>query len=249
VYHEELIKLLPWYVNETLAPGERLEVERHLKYCGACNRRIAELRSLELAVLEEKDGLAKPAHDAVNRALGRIRSAPSEREGDTSDPTGGAKASGPDSPHPGFQGLLLCTAVAAATLFALLPKPEIKMTAVSIEHKEASSGTVLRGNERGNSIVQVFATNDKNFIYLIPVFNLGLESDQYDRLRFALFRGEVRLAETESPAAEEIGLRLSTDALKPGRYRIEGAARPEGNETFEPLGVFQFDLTIDERGE
>jgi hypothetical protein len=36
--HTELTELLPWYVNGTLAAGERQRLERHLESCAACRR-------------------------------------------------------------------------------------------------------------------------------------------------------------------------------------------------------------------
>jgi hypothetical protein len=34
--HQDISELLPWYVNNTLAEGERLRVKAHLDVCGAC---------------------------------------------------------------------------------------------------------------------------------------------------------------------------------------------------------------------
>lgn len=38
--------LLPWYVNETLSPAERADVEGHLRLCARCRAEVAWLRSL-----------------------------------------------------------------------------------------------------------------------------------------------------------------------------------------------------------
>lgn len=42
--HDETLERLPWYLNRTLDPGERREVEEHLAGCYACRRALAETR-------------------------------------------------------------------------------------------------------------------------------------------------------------------------------------------------------------
>jgi hypothetical protein len=46
VDHREVLELLPWYVNGTLAGGERSKVERHLSECLPCNAVLKEERRL-----------------------------------------------------------------------------------------------------------------------------------------------------------------------------------------------------------
>lgn len=48
--HSELMLLLPWYVNQSLAANERLQVEKHLKSCLICRRELLDLRKLSAAV-------------------------------------------------------------------------------------------------------------------------------------------------------------------------------------------------------
>ena len=47
--HAQTDRLLPWWVNGTLAGDERVQVERHLAECPACRREAAWLRALQQA--------------------------------------------------------------------------------------------------------------------------------------------------------------------------------------------------------
>ncbi len=48
--HEQVIELLPWYVNETLAGDDLALVERHVGECLPCRRALHEERRLQAAV-------------------------------------------------------------------------------------------------------------------------------------------------------------------------------------------------------
>ncbi|MCA9014637.1 MAG: zf-HC2 domain-containing protein [Gammaproteobacteria bacterium] len=50
--HEELLKLLPWYLNDSLSKGERLRVQGHLDLCLICRRELKFQRSLARSVRE-----------------------------------------------------------------------------------------------------------------------------------------------------------------------------------------------------
>lgn len=44
--HEQVLELLPWYVNETLAESEQATVQRHLTQCLVCRRELDAQRNL-----------------------------------------------------------------------------------------------------------------------------------------------------------------------------------------------------------
>ena len=44
--HRPVLELLPWYVNGTLSSSERLDVDRHLKWCTECRAEMALLRNV-----------------------------------------------------------------------------------------------------------------------------------------------------------------------------------------------------------
>jgi anti-sigma factor RsiW len=95
----EVVLLLPWYLNGTLAEGERLEVERHLSNCPECRR---ELESLSGVRTQTREMLA-----AVPGPSGRAREAVMQqiRRSKAAAPQGPGRAGEPGLPErqPGFQ--------------------------------------------------------------------------------------------------------------------------------------------------
>ncbi len=53
--HQQIMLLLPWYLNKSLEKDERLRVERHLRNCILCNREMVALRKLATAVKQSSD--------------------------------------------------------------------------------------------------------------------------------------------------------------------------------------------------
>lgn len=53
VDHQELSRLLPWYVNKTLQGAELKAVEAHLSGCLSCKRELVQLQKLAQAVIQE----------------------------------------------------------------------------------------------------------------------------------------------------------------------------------------------------
>jgi len=51
--HQDILLLLPWYVNKTLHGAENETVENHLKVCLTCRRELASLQKLAEAVRHE----------------------------------------------------------------------------------------------------------------------------------------------------------------------------------------------------
>lgn len=51
--HQEIVSLLPWYVNKTLQGTELKAVESHLGTCLTCKRELAQLQKLAQAVIKE----------------------------------------------------------------------------------------------------------------------------------------------------------------------------------------------------
>lgn len=53
--HQQMLLLLPWYLNQSLEQDERRQVESHLRNCILCNRELVALRKLASAVKQSSD--------------------------------------------------------------------------------------------------------------------------------------------------------------------------------------------------
>ena len=71
--HQQIIELLPWYVNATLSQPEREAVREHLASgCGECAREIESLTAMRQAVVALGDEAPAPSPFLLNRALAQI---------------------------------------------------------------------------------------------------------------------------------------------------------------------------------
>jgi Putative zinc-finger len=71
--HQEIIELLPWYVNATLNPGERQRVQDHLAGgCSECAREIKSLTAMRQAEVALANEAPEPSPFLLNRALAQI---------------------------------------------------------------------------------------------------------------------------------------------------------------------------------
>jgi len=71
--HNEVIELLPWYVNQSLAENERQDVAAHLSNCAPCGRELEVYESIQLAVVETAEAVPEPSKDLFRRAMGDIQ--------------------------------------------------------------------------------------------------------------------------------------------------------------------------------
>ena len=70
--HQEIIELLPWYVNATLNQAERKLVETHLDGCAECAKEVRSLTAMRKAVIAVGDAAPEPSPFMLNRALAEI---------------------------------------------------------------------------------------------------------------------------------------------------------------------------------
>lgn len=71
--HEEIIELLPWYVNTTLNQPERQEVQQHLAGgCSECAREVKSLTAMRQAEVALGNEAPEPSPFLLNRALAQI---------------------------------------------------------------------------------------------------------------------------------------------------------------------------------
>ncbi len=72
--HQEVLLLLPWYVNKTLLSDENNLVEKHLKSCLTCKIEITNLQKLSTS-LSQQDTLTPVAHTSFLHLKNRIHRA------------------------------------------------------------------------------------------------------------------------------------------------------------------------------
>ena len=53
--HQQILLLLPWYLNQSLEQDERQQVESHIRSCILCSRELVVLRKLAAAVKQSSD--------------------------------------------------------------------------------------------------------------------------------------------------------------------------------------------------
>ena len=80
--HQPYRDQIPFYIAQTLSPHERQAFERHLADCDACQRELAEWRTVAAAVWQETDRIARQvpplSQDVYNRLQYRDRPARSQ---------------------------------------------------------------------------------------------------------------------------------------------------------------------------
>jgi len=81
--HQELVELLPWYLNGTLSEEERRRLDGHLPRCAECRSQLEEWRNLATR-LSEADAVPLPHPAGFRRLLERLAAdgAPSGGEED-----------------------------------------------------------------------------------------------------------------------------------------------------------------------
>ncbi len=70
--HDEVWKLLPWYLNGTLTDAERALVEPHLADCSACQDELARCSEIDEAVVAPRENDWQPGEADLDRILERI---------------------------------------------------------------------------------------------------------------------------------------------------------------------------------
>lgn len=73
--HQEVLELLPWYLNGTLGDDERATVDLHLRECASCQFELEELQGLQSALLAEELDLEEIF---LQDTMDEIRSRPKE---------------------------------------------------------------------------------------------------------------------------------------------------------------------------
>lgn len=78
--HQQILLLLPWYLNQSLEFAEQQQVESHIRTCMLCRRELVHLRKLSTAVRQESDldVAAEASFHALKAKLHTVRQQPPE---------------------------------------------------------------------------------------------------------------------------------------------------------------------------
>jgi len=111
------------YVDETLEPRERADVERHLAACGECHRLVDDLREIRSAMAGLKDDLREPPVRAWARLERAIRLEPVAEKGSYPFSAGKAFWKRGTTPFSQHTWLAAAAALVLATLAGLQFRP------------------------------------------------------------------------------------------------------------------------------
>jgi hypothetical protein len=70
--HEQIMLLLPWYCNGTLADEERLRVGRHIESCLVCRKELAQL-NLTATAIRQNDQFASSPQSSFAKIAGLLK--------------------------------------------------------------------------------------------------------------------------------------------------------------------------------
>lgn len=73
--HEQIMLLLPWYCNGTLADAERLQVGRHIENCLVCRKELAQL-NLTASAVRQNDPFASSPQSSFAKITGLLDARP-----------------------------------------------------------------------------------------------------------------------------------------------------------------------------
>jgi len=70
--HQEIRLLLPEYVNETLSPTDRVEIQSHLATCENCTQELEQWRAIQSSVIAQNAQIPAPSPSRLASALKAI---------------------------------------------------------------------------------------------------------------------------------------------------------------------------------
>jgi len=81
--HEEIVELLPWFVNESLGEKESQRLLAHLQDCAECREERDRLQALQQMVVEDDGSETADYRVAFNKLMSRIAAAEDNRASTT----------------------------------------------------------------------------------------------------------------------------------------------------------------------
>jgi hypothetical protein len=233
--HQEIIELLPWYVNNTLEESERRQIAGHLDKCAVCSEEVKVLRLMEshLIDLDREISAASPDPLAASREeVGRLQQSTSFS----------AKIVRLFVPPGGFSlnrgGLM---PIAACLLLAIVGYQNLWRPTSAGEGAAEVAGVVsiarLPSQERGTERTIAIDPADA---FVLFEFDVNAEDETLSRYGFYLKSADRETFLTAAAAAAEFTLRVPRSLLNPEQdYELIVRADPRGHAA-EPLETFPF---------
>jgi hypothetical protein len=140
--HEEILELLPWFINESLGGKERDRVMVHLRECPECRKERDHLQTIE-AFVKESDVVIPDYQFSYHRLLSRIEGAERNRE-----------STAAIEQKTGIRSWIPLTGIAASLMAGIVlvgslgPSLGFESEAGSAEFRTLTSGPEISGTSR-----------------------------------------------------------------------------------------------------
>jgi hypothetical protein len=224
--HQEILELLPWYLNGTLGADERARVQGHLQECATCRYEMDEMKGLQSAVLQEVPDLSEVL---LQEALDTVRGRPATAEQPTA-----RQAEKPVKerrfflrPRLAFSFSMLMVIILAVGVYL----------GTLWSHAPGATGDLTNPNELGARIVNGYVVVGKQFLQQgtyttllgnqpIAKEDFTLEKDGNDVLRLSSTINSVERSGAGKTASQELS--MSSD-YRPSSYLITGNLVYQGN--------------------
>lgn len=230
--HQEIIELLPWYVNNTLPEQERRGIAGHLDECDLCAGEVKVLRAMESHLIELDGEIGTASPDPVAATRKRILN---------SQTSLAVRVLRLFVPPGGFaldRGGLL--PIAACLLLAVVGYQNLLRPSVAAGAGDAArvvSIVRLPSQERG---AERTVTLDPADPFVLFVLDVNVEDESLSRYDFYLKSDGGETFLTSAAAAAEFTLRVPSALLRPQRnYDLIVTAHPRQDDG-EPLETFRF---------
>lgn len=234
--HSEVVKLLPWYVNSTLADQERNHVKDHVDRCEVCRAEVQQLTVLQEAVTErsEQESFAS-SNDLFERMMNRI----DEEK--------------PESGFQHFRGILqewmqgqAFVPVAAAVLLlivgyqSLIVIPGLENQVQRLSQVQSTVSIALPPAVRGTAS-EITLDQQDQYLHLMMDIN-STQSWELLVCWFVAPNSEIILEEQVEFTAETLNLLVPVSKLPAGEYTLIILGQNAGEPVDSEISRYRFNL-------
>lgn len=234
--HQEVIELLPWYVNGTLGTGERQAVRQHLRKCFQCRAELREWEEIGSALEDLKEEAPRPSPGLPRRLLDQIQA-----EG------GAGLETAPSADKPAAKPWWRSETVFRIAAVLLLLVVSYQNLQYRRQLDQAAQPQVLppvqvSAEIRGVTTVEL--PQGERWLYLqveIPAISWDRSYRQF-RYRLMPPQGGQPLFSGTAPVGERLDLFLPAGRLDSGRYTLVVLGEPQDEGLAEEISAYTVDL-------